>query len=286
MSELLVTSQNEFYAVVKRGDFLPQRSTLYGIMKHEHESNSWISESSFNLFADSGRICIINKDEAIYLVGDGVGSWFEFTCMRDAYRYDITGKKLEKIAEMNEAKSWAHGAAAQGEIFVIGGVTSSGHPGSICSKMCEVHNETTDEWQVIAGLKIPHGFSQGRVAGMTSIDGKLYAVGEYDDDDYMESASSKRNTRFRRKQGKPFHVNQLITIECYDPDSNEWKKKAEFPDRSMFFVDLTRSMGVLKGSKFLKKISSPLKCNNPSQSENKNQETLPDIGDKQKCFVM
>ena len=146
------------------------------------------------------------------------------TRSRDAYRYTITGKKFEKIAEMKEERNGTHGAAAQGKIFVIGGERAGGN-GVIkyfFTRTGEVYNETTGEWQLIAGLRIPHGFSEGRVVGMISIDDKLFALG-----DHIESLSSRRRTPLRRKH---FEIRKLTT-ESFDPDKNEWSTKTKCPNR-------------------------------------------------------
>ena len=248
MSQLLVTSQNEIYAL------FAQRSNLFTIMRHGHESNSWKHELSFNRGPRRG-ICVISKDDAIYFLGGRVS-----TPLAEAYRYDITGKKFEKIAEMKEARNRAHGAAAHGKIFVIGGEQDGERDRDSFTRTGEVYNETTDEWQVIAGLRIPRGFSEGRVVGLLSVDDKLFALG-----DYVESLSSPRRT-----------TRKLTTIECYDPDKNEWNRKTKCPDRCNFFSAVPLcSLSVFKGSEFLRNISFPLKCHNPSQSESKNHETLP-----------
>ena len=247
-------------------------------MKHDHESNSWKHESSFDWIAING-VCFIIKDDVIYFVGGTVGRYRRFFIrLGDVCRYDIKRKTFEKIADLKGARSWAHGAAAHGKIFVIGGekdycwVTEPDLMGT-----CEVYNETTDEWQVIAGLKIPRGFSQGCVFGMTSVDDKLYAVSAYSGRYYNE-----KRTLFRRKHSEI--CTYSAGIECYDPDKNEWSTKIEFPDR---YTDMHLfSMRVFKGSEFLRKVSPPLRCHKHSQSESKNQEPPPDIEDKKKCLVM
>ena len=55
---------------------------------------------------------------------------------------------------MNNKPSDAEGAAADGKIFVNDEI---GTPFN--DKLCEVYNETTDQWQLKATLKIPEGSS-------------------------------------------------------------------------------------------------------------------------------
>ena len=279
VSQLLVTSQNEIYALVgeRFGDF--QRISPSSIMKHDHKSNSWKHESSFD-WTPRYKICIINKDDVIYFLGGKVRCPLS-TPLADAYRYDISAKKFQKITEMKQTRSGAHGAALHGKIFVIGGKGRFFHDFGtryFLRTTCEVYNETTDEWQMIAGLKVPNGFSLTRVVGMLSVDDKLFVLGNYFQ--YFHPSISHRRTR---GIGTLANILPLTTIECYDPDKNEWNKKTEFPNRP---ICEACSMRVFKGSEFVRKISSPLKCHNPSQSENKNQKTFPDTQNKKKCLVM
>ena len=281
VSQLLVTSQNEIYALVGESvndDY--QEISPSSIMKHDHESNSWKHESSFDWTARL-RICIVNKDDVIYFLGGKVRSPLSTpsTPLADAYRYDISAKKFEKIAEMKEARGGAHGAAFHGKIFVIGGEGSFDDWGTRCFSRitCEVYNETTDEWQMITGLKVPNAGAY-YVVGMLSVDDKLYVLGNYSKS-FFPSTFPWR-TRYRGKRS----TRTLTTIECYDPEKNEWNKKTKFPEccfRQAF------SMRVFKGSEFLRKCSaSPLKYQSPSQSQTKNQETLSDMQNNKKCLVM
>ena len=94
-------------------------------------------------------MCAFNKGDAVYFLGGEVGSVRSGTCLRDAYRYDISTKNFQKIPDMKEARSSAHGAAAHGKICVIGGLGSPYD--DIFTKpdfkrRCEVYSETTDEW--------------------------------------------------------------------------------------------------------------------------------------------
>ena len=276
LCQLLVTSHNEIYALVgsRFGD--NNKICPSSIMKHDHESNSWTQESSFD-WAPRYKICIINKDDVIYFLGGKVRS----TLLADAYKYDISAKKFEKIAEMKEARSEAHGAAFRGKIFVIGGMGSQSFFGGgttfFSRTTCEAYNETTDEWQMIAGLKVPNGLSTPEIVGVLSVDDNLYVLGEC----FLPSMSHRR-TRGRGR-GYPNPILTLTTIECYDPDKNEWNKKTEFPEG---FYREACFMTVFKGSEFLRKISSPLKFHNPSQSDYKNQKKFPDMQNKKKCLVM
>ena len=268
--QLLVTSQNEIYALV--GERFLHIISPSCIMKHDHEANSWTHESSFD-WVPRRNICLIYKDDVIYFLGGKARS----TLLPDAYKYDISAKKFEKVAEMKEARSDAHGAAFNGKIFVIGGERRFDDCGTerFLGTTCEVYNETTDEWQMVAGLKVPDRFSLNRVVGMLSVDDKLYVLGHY-----------FQYTRRTRSKGTFSYIGEFTTIECYDPEKNEWNKKTEFPYKITLSMGPASSMSFFKESEFLRKVSAPLKCQCPSQSQTKNQETLSDMQNKKICSVM
>ena len=264
---IFVTGENEMYALVAERRGTTQIRTYSSITKYIPKLNRWEDVSSFDWDSRRG-ICIINKDNFVYFLG---GKW-RFSCLRDAYRYDLTANKWEKIAEMKVERSEAQGAVAHGKVFVIGGI---GTPSD--DKLCEVYNETTDEWQLIASLKIPDGFSEGCVAGLMCVDDKLHAVVQYS----VESCSS-RNCRSRHEVTVR---DPIITVECYDPNQNQWKRKTELPNRRIVSVAGACSMRVFKGSQFLRKVSSPLKCSGLSIPGNHLDQETP-IGSKVKHFCL
>ena len=66
-------------------------------------------------------------------------------------------------------------AAVHRKIFVIQG----GNDHERNERSCEVYNEVTNEWHLIASLKISSEFCSSHVAGAMCVDDKLYALGEY-----------------------------------------------------------------------------------------------------------
>lgn len=86
--------------------------------------------------------------------------------------------------------------AAHGKIFISGGWSrASDWPWPMTTlTSCEVLDETTNEWQIIASLRRPCIFG-----GIMCIDNKVYVV---DEEHY---------------------------IECYDPDKDEWNDITTMP---------------------------------------------------------
>ena len=107
-------------------------------------------------------------------------------------RYNLTTNQWDKVADTQQQRMFACGAATQGKVFIAGGV---GHQGGKVSNTCEMYNETTNEWQFVASLI----WSPGVLSNMMCVDGKLYVVG-----------------------GCP-------RLQCYDSERNEWDDNIELP---------------------------------------------------------
>lgn len=190
--QIFVTSEHEMYALVSDN----QRSSFATITRYNHESNSWEDISSFDV-GIRHSICIVPKDNFVYFIGGRKRR----KILTDAERFDLKQNKWEKIADIQEPRFGACGAAAYGKVFIAGG-------GDRLSKTCEVYNEETNEWQFIASLNIELPF-QERI--MISVDGSLYVIGGLLD---------KENRK----------------IERYDPDKHEWIEKTEVPIEEMYFT--------------------------------------------------
>lgn len=280
MTDMLTTchiflrDEDELYALVsERGKCL---SIETRITKYKSETKSWEDLRATFDWGMRSDICIIARDDLVYFLGGRVGySCCVFTCVPDAYRFDLSNNMWQKLAEMKEERWQAYGAASHGKVFVVGG---RGPPldlkkcgSSAYKRSCEVYNEATDEWQLMASLKIPRGFCQGHAAGLMCVDDKLYSVCEY-----SAECSCHPNTR----QVHPACIQHTsIRLECYDPGNNEWNTETELPAGCVLSVGQACSISVFKGSKFLQNVS-PLKRPIPSQRESLEHNTFPDKADK------
>ena len=210
------------------------KTHLSFITKYKPESNSWEDISSFDLGSRDG-VCVVAKDDYIYFLGGYSDDLCE--ALKDADRYNISTNTWEKIADLQVARWYFHGAAAFRKIFVVGGVDSNSVP-----ENCEMYDETTNEWQFIARLrKTPFDHYNPTIL---DVDNKLYSIIRY-------ICTWNRKDR----------------IDCYDPDKNEWTEKTQIPLEKLcpkgwadvFYLSVTFccSMRVLKGANFLQQASFP-----------------------------
>ncbi|KAL9952747.1 hypothetical protein ACROYT_G040041 [Oculina patagonica] len=172
------------------------------ITKYKPESNSWEDISSFDLGLRTA-ICVVAKDNFIYFIGGRIGG--PHKVLADVDRYDLSRRKWEKLANLQEARQRAYGTASREKVFVTGGwseagVTPDGDMAYPTLQPCEVFNESTNEWQIIASLKWSHFRS------MMCVDEKVYVV-----DDSCSSSGERGR------------------IECYDPDMDDCNVITKIP---------------------------------------------------------
>ena len=172
------------------------------ITKYIAESNSWADITSFD-WGRKERMSIVAKDNFIYFLG---GSMVEasrnypytraYETLRDANRYELSTNTWDKIADLQEARCDACGAAAYGKVFILCGLEVLRPIRFSELKSCEVYDETTNEWHFIASLVyFP-------LAVLTACADMLYVLNEHPG------------------------ITCDIDIRCYDPDKNEWTEKA------------------------------------------------------------
>ncbi|CAH3162872.1 unnamed protein product, partial [Porites lobata] len=169
---------------------------------------SWEYISSPEFLVNREHYCIVTHDNFIYFIGGT--EWSRNTpggerLLRDVDRYDLRRNQWDKLAEIQVAREGSgHGAAANGKIFIAGKVHHRMEPDD---RLCEMYNETTNEWQFIKSFNIePEKFG-----GLVVVDEKLYALGEI--------RSWYRDLRGERS-GR-------LKVECYNAESDEWKLKTE-----------------------------------------------------------
>ena len=136
-------------------------------------------------------ICVVAKDNYIYFLGGRPNHvHMQESDLADCDRYDLSTNTWDKMADLQEPRAGAFGAAAYGKIFVFGGCLDSS---------CEVYDKTTNEWHFIASLKSPDVFNSTVVC----VDDEVLLVSVY-----------------KYQQDEPG------IIECYDPHEDEWKEKS------------------------------------------------------------
>ena len=172
------------------------------VIKYNTESNSWEDISSPEFLVNREHYCIVTHDNFIYFIGGT--EWSRNTpggerLLREVDRFDLRRNQWDKLADIQVAREGrGHGAAANGKIFIAGKVRYRMEPDD---HLCEMYNETTNEWQFIKSFNIePEKFG-----GLFVVDEILYALGEirswYDD---------RRGERSGR-----------LKVECYNAESDE-----------------------------------------------------------------
>ena len=216
-------------------DFLPcgKRHLSY-LMKYTPESNSWQDITSRDMGLRFGVCAVATENNFIYFLGGSLEQDNgQCKALPDADRYDLSTNTWDKMADLQEPKRDACGAAAYGKIYIVGG-------GKDCPLSCEVYHEATNEWQFIASPKM-ESFSTCLFA-----DDKLCLV--------KGSISSKGNPN-----------QQDSIIKYYDPDKNEWQEIAPLPlewnsnvlSKQFNGIDFACLMRAFKGSKFLQQAPYP-----------------------------
>ena len=264
LHQLFVGNDGEIYALVSSTDETPchesfslqirgrkptcDKRLLSFITKYNPESNLWEDVTAFDLDSREG-VCVVAKGNLIYCLGGrypSCGDSYKDECLSNVDRFDLKTNTWHKIADLQESRSDANGAAAGGKIFVIGGFRGKN---GIVLDSCEVYHETTNEWHFIANLRMGRGLNCERT--VFCADGKLYVV------------------------SRDLDVYEPTIIECYDADKNEWNVKTEMPldllkmpswgwwDKEGFYViySFCCPMRVFKGCDLFKK-ASPEKPNN------------------------
>ena len=220
VEKVLFTNKNEIYAWVTEErtcrpdcastvfkvhscdhlfDSSRKTSRLSFLTKYKPETNSWEDVTSFDLGSREG-VCVVAEDNYIYFVGGrNLDYWWlvELELLSFADRYNLDTNTWDKIADLQEPRGSACGAAAHGQIFIAGGESRGTTPS------CEVYSEATNTWQYTKGL-ISYD-------GMMSVDSKMYNV-----------------------QNCLIVLNDMITqhgvtVKCYDPDSNQWNEVTQIP---------------------------------------------------------
>ena len=83
--------------------------------------------------------CVVAAGNHLYVCGGTMAD----RCRAAAERFDTVEIKWEKIADMQQNREGAFGAATKGKIFVAGGKDMQ-----LCLQTCEMFNILTNEWQL------------------------------------------------------------------------------------------------------------------------------------------
>ena len=226
--KMFVKNEDEMYALLSDRCFTCAQSSFpchhannhnMSISKYKPETHSW-EDILDHLYPYVRKgFCIVASEHFIYFIGGRI-SYNVY--LSDVDRYDLSKGHWDKLADIQVARSEAEAAAVNGRVFVAGGSYRADRP--LYDPRCEMYDETTCEWQFIASFKKPGAILHRLLAANST----LYVVS-------CETPSLAAECDSRE-----------ISVECYDPEKNEWEMKTErvFPVSGCGFT--TCSMEIFK----------------------------------------
>ena len=201
MSEPCVR-EHLFNMRVRDGEHICHRKHTSFLTKYHPETNSWKDVSSFDHLDLRQDFCIVANDDFIYFIGGIEWTGDQFMFLSDVDRYDLSRNKWDKVADIQSARKWAHGAAVNEKIYIAGGIFKGSRLPE--SRKCEVYDESTNEWQFITSFRIGPGRS---FETLLTVDGEVY------------TSSIKVDSYCKEKIS--------VRIECYKPEEDKWETKTE-----------------------------------------------------------
>ena len=238
------------------------------LTKYKPESKSWEDVTSFNHLDLRDNFCIVANDNFIYFIGGREWRGNKRTILTDVDRFDLNRKQWDKAADTQMANCMAKGTAVKEKIYI----TFRHNPEGTYFVFCEgeVYDETTNEWQIITGIRDGLGFNDHLLA----VDGELYIL-------HMKSLSCLNFST----SGFP----KRIRIERYCPEGNKWETKTEVTARrtrgSIYECTIVCSMRIFKGLFNMQHVeafpaddSLPLACTTQPSLRSKKRE--------RKCLIM
>ena len=171
------------------------------ICRYDSEKNCWQDIDAPPCLRD--KASIVADEQFLYIVG-GTLDWGE-SAVCTTKRFDPINNKLEELADINQARYNASGAAINGKVFIAGGQSSR----KIIKLSTEAFDPSSNEWQCVTDLTLPH-FN----ASMVCFEGMLFVLG---------------GTTYTKSDG----ITRTLTVEMFDPGINEWKVKSSIPVESL-----------------------------------------------------
>ena len=231
------------------------------LTKYKRETNSWEDVTSFDHLDLRDYFCIVANDHFIYFIGGQEFYGGKITILTDVDRFELSRKQWDKAADTQRAKIWAKGAAVNEKIYITG---PSARPEARTSLYdWEVYDETTNEWQIITGVREGLGYSHVHIL---AVDDELYHV----DTTAVRGISG----------GYP----KRIRIERYYPEENKWQTKTDVTARHTIWCygqpTIVCSMRIFKGLFNMRQVEAfPFDATST-------QPSLTSKKRKQKCLIM
>ncbi|XP_054127649.1 kelch-like protein 1 isoform X2 [Melozone crissalis] len=167
-------------------------SYLNTVERWDPQSQQWTFVASMSIARSTVGVAALNGK--LYSVGGRDGS----SCLSSMEYYDPHTNKWNMCAPMCKRRGGVGVATCDGFLYAVGGhdAPASNH----CSRLLdyvERYDPKTDTWTMVAPLSMPRD-----AVGVCLLGDKLYAVGGYDGQSYLN------------------------TMEAYDPQTNEWTQMA------------------------------------------------------------
>ncbi|XP_065266055.1 kelch-like protein 1 isoform X2 [Emys orbicularis] len=167
-------------------------SYLNTVERWDPQSQQWTFVASMSIARSTVGVAALNGK--LYSVGGRDGS----SCLSSMEYYDPHTNKWNMCAPMCKRRGGVGVATCDGFLYAVGGhdAPASNH----CSRLLdyvERYDPKTDTWTMVAPLSMPRD-----AVGVCLLGDKLYAVGGYDGQTYLN------------------------TMESYDPQTNEWTQMA------------------------------------------------------------
>ncbi|XP_070336984.1 kelch-like protein 1 isoform X2 [Equus asinus] len=167
-------------------------SYLNTVERWDPQSQQWTFVASMSIARSTVGVAALNGK--LYSVGGRDGS----SCLSSMEYYDPHTNKWNMCAPMCKRRGGVGVATCDGFLYAIGGhdAPASNH----CSRLLdyvERYDPKTDTWTMVAPLSMPRD-----AVGVCLLGDRLYAVGGYDGQTYLN------------------------TMESYDPQTNEWTQMA------------------------------------------------------------
>ena len=245
-----------------------RRHTSY-LTKYKPETKSWEDVTSFDHLDLRDDFCIVANDNSIYFIGGMECCGDKSVILTDFDRFELSRKQCDKTADTQMAKRRARGAALNKKIYIT---EPSARPQACPSSYdWEVYDETTNEWQIITGVRDGLGYSYFDIM---AVDGELHLVD-------IKTVFPFKSTVDRVER---------IRIKRYYPEKSKWQTVTKLKARCAIWCYcepvIFCSMRIFKGLFNMRQVEAfPFDDSFPAATTTQ-PSLLTSKNRERKCFVM
>ena len=180
--------------------------------EYDPKTDTWTRKADMPTPRSALSTSVVNGK--IYAIGGNGGSRMPAPTLPIVEEYDPKTDTWTRKADMPTPRGGLCTAVVNGKIYAIGGVTGMAGGGDPLVRVVEEYDPIADVWTRKKAL-----MPTPRVLFSVSVvNGKIYAIGGGD-----------RSVDVR----KPYYPDPygVSTVEVYDPEKDEWTRKADMPTR-------------------------------------------------------